>query len=204
MSHLSNISLSQAMEERRSIYALSPKSNIPDDRILALIEHAVKYVPSAFHNQGQRVAVLFGDQHSKLWREVTMNALRQVVPPDQFAPTQQKIEGFANAYGTVMFFNHTPTTEELMRSYPLYKDNFPIWAQHANGMLQYAVWMLLEGEGLGASLQHYNPLIDEGVYETFGIDRSWQLIAQMPFGLPTAKPEPKEFMPLADRIRVIK
>lgn len=204
MSNHLNISLTKAMEQRRSVYALSPESPVSQEQILSLVEHAVQYVPSAFHSQSQRVAVLFGEQHGKLWNEVTMNALKQVVPPEQFAPTQEKITSFANAFGTVLFFNHTPTTEAMMQQFALYKDNFPVWAEHANGMLQYAVWMLLEGAGLGASLQHYAPLIDEGVYDTFGIDRSWRLIAQMPFGLPTAQPEPKEFMPLTERMLVLK
>ncbi len=204
MSKLSDIRLTNAMEQRRSVYALSPESPVPQEQILSLVEHAVQYVPSAFHSQSQRVAVLFGEQHTKLWNEVTLSALKQVVPPEQFAPTQEKIASFANSYGTVLFFNHTPTTEHLMREFALYKDNFPLWAEQANGMLQYAVWMLLEAEGLGASLQHYAPLIDEGVYNTFGIDRSWRLIAQMPFGLPATQPEPKEFMPLTERMRVLK
>ena len=32
----------------------------------------------------------------------------------------------------------------------------------AAGMLQLAVWTALAEKGLGASLQHYNPLIDDG------------------------------------------
>ncbi len=201
---LSNTSLTQAIELRRSIYALSPQTPVSEERILALIEHAVKYVPSAFHSQCQRVAVLFGEQHKLLWSDITLSALKKVVPPESFASTKEKIDGFANAYGTVMFFNHTPTIEGMMAQFALYKDNFPLWAEQANGMLQYAVWMLLESEGLGASLQHYHPLINEGVYGKLGIDTAWQPVAQMPFGLPTAQPGPKEFMPLAERMRVLR
>lgn len=45
-----------------------------------------------------------------------------------------------------------------------------------------AVWEALTTEGLGASLQHYNPLIDQQIAERFDIPDSWQLRAEMPFG----------------------
>lgn len=32
-----------------------------------------------------------------------------------------------------------------------------------HGMAEYATWLALTEAGLGASLQHYNPLIDEAV-----------------------------------------
>lgn len=55
------------------------------------------------------------------------------------------------------------------------------------------VWVGLSSMGLGASLQHFNPVIDETIYDTWKIDRSWKLVAQMPFGaaidLPPAKPK---------------
>jgi predicted oxidoreductase (fatty acid repression mutant protein) len=57
-------------------------------------------------------------------------------------------------------------------------------------MLQFALWTALEDMGFGASLQHYNPLIDKAVSERWLIGKSWRLIAQMPFGLPKDNPAP--------------
>ena len=68
-------------------------------------------------------------------------------------------------------------------------------------MLQYIAWTLLETEGFGASLQHYNPLIDEKVKSAWDIPSSWKLIAQMPFGLPTALADKKEFVPIEKRFK---
>lgn len=56
----------------------------------------------------------------------------------------------------------------------------------------------------GASLQHYNPLIDDEVKETFGIAADWKLIAQMPFGNILTPPGEKEFQPIEERVKVIK
>ena len=56
--------------------------------------------------------------------------------------------------------------------------------------------------GLGASLQHYNPLIDDEVRRTWNLPGDWMLIAQMPFGTPTGEPGEKEFEDLSKRIKI--
>lgn len=60
-------------------------------------------------------------------------------------------------------------------------------------MHQFAVWVMLEDAGFGASLQHYNPLIDEEVAKTWDIPSYWRLIAEMPFGVPVEHQEKKSF-----------
>jgi predicted oxidoreductase (fatty acid repression mutant protein) len=71
-------------------------------------------------------------------------------------------------------------------------------------MLQFIIWTSLETEGFGASLQHYNPLIDEKVKSAWNIPDSWKLLSQMPFGKPLMQADPKTFLPLEDRIKVFK
>ena len=73
----------------------------------------------------------------------------------------------------------------------------------ANGMLQFAIWTALEEEGLGANLQHYNPIIDAEVKEVFNIPDQYRLIAQMPFGAKTAEPDEKEVISGSDRMRIL-
>jgi len=192
----------QAMEERRSIYGISSESHISNERILEIVKNSAKHVPSAFNSQSPRVAVVFGDKHKKLW-EIVMEMLRAIVPPDKFEPTEQKINGFAAGYGTLLYFDETSVTKGLVEKFETYKDKFPTWAEQANGMLQFAIWTQLEAEGLGANLQHYNPVIDAAVKKEFNIPDSWRLIAQMPFGKPTVPPEQKEFIPIEERVLVV-
>jgi len=40
----------------------------------------------------------------------------------------------------------------------------------------------LAEQGIGANLQHYNPLIDEDVQRTWNVPASWKLRGQMNFG----------------------
>ena len=62
-----------ALKDRRTIYSISDETTIPDERIIVLIRDAVKHVPSAFNSQSARVAVLFGDNHKRLWKIVMGN-----------------------------------------------------------------------------------------------------------------------------------
>ncbi|HEY4553350.1 MAG TPA: nitroreductase family protein [Bacillaceae bacterium] len=193
----------QTVEDRRSIYAISKDSVISDERIEEVINHAVKHTPSAFNSQSARVVVLLGDKHDKLW-DLTTETLREVVPAENFAPTEEKMNAFRAGYGTVLFFEDQSIIESLQEQFAAYADNFPVWSQQSNGMLQYVIWTSLEHEGFGASLQHYNPLIDEKVKEEWNLPESWKLIAQMPFGKPTAPAGDKQFMPLKDRVTILK
>jgi predicted oxidoreductase (fatty acid repression mutant protein) len=129
---------------------------------------------------------------------------RKIVPAENFSATEDKINSFRNGYGTVLFFEDQSIIEGLQKQFALYKDNFPVWSQQSSGMLQLVIWTSLENEGLGASLQHYNPLIDEEVKKEWNIPENWKLIGQMPFGKPSAQPGEKQFQPLEDRVKVIK
>lgn len=190
-----------AVKKRRTYYGIGSQKLVSEERIEKVVKDAVKYSPSAFNSQGARVVILFGDNHNKLW-DITKETLKEIVPEDKFGATEEKIDSFRSGYGTVLFFVDDNVVEDLQKEYELYKDKFPVWAQHSNGMAQYVVWTALEVEGLGASLQHYNPLIDDEVKSTWNIPDNWRLIAQMPFGNPTADPDEKDFQPIEERVKV--
>ncbi|MFR0589337.1 nitroreductase family protein [Bifidobacterium apri] len=187
---------------RRSQYALSDTAALSDSEIVDLVRSVAGEVPSAFNAQPQRAVVLFGEDHHRLWA-IVHDALRAVVKDDTaFAATEQKIAGFDAAHGTILYFDDATVTTNLQERFPSYAANFPVWAQQANGMLQFAVWSALAEAGIGANLQHYNPLIDDAVRDAFGIPADWKLIAQMPFGEVTAPAGEREHMPLDEQIQV--
>ncbi|MCK1990999.1 nitroreductase family protein [Peribacillus muralis] len=189
-----------AIEDRRSYYSLSKETVVPDKRIKEVIDHALQYSPSAFNSQSARLVVLTGQNHDQLW-EITKDTLRMNVKKKDFTKTEEKIQSFKNAYGTVLFFEDQAIIDALQMQYKTYAENFPIWSNQSSGILQFVVWTSLEIEGFGASLQHYNPLIDDEVRKTWDISPHWKLIAQMPFGKPTAEPGDKAFTPIEDRVK---
>ncbi|MFJ8258067.1 nitroreductase family protein [Peribacillus asahii] len=192
-----------ALKERRSYYGINKEVQVSDERIKEIVEFAVKYTPSAFNSQTARLVVLTGEAHEKLW-DMTTETLRKVVGEADFTATQQKMDSFKAGYGTVLFFEDEAVVKSLQEQFVTYADNFPIWSNQASGMHQLVVWTALEAEGLGASLQHYNPLIDEEVKKEWNIPGEYKLIAQMPFGNPTSPPGEKEFQPLEDRVKFYK
>lgn len=195
--------LLEAFRDRRSIYSINSEAPLSDEAIVELVQFAVKYCPTSFNVQSGRAVVLLGEEHLKLW-DIVKESLRPLVPADSFAQTEQKLDAFRSGHGTVLYFEDRVPVEKFQAQFPLYSDNFPVWSLQSSGMLQYMVWTLLESKGLGATLQHYNPVIDEKVKETWNIPESWKLLAQMPFGKPTADPGEKEFMPIEERVKVFK
>lgn len=195
--------LMEAIKKRRSRYALSDQSPVSDDRIEEVLKELAPLVPSAFNSQSARMVLLLGERHGKLW-SIVMETLRTKVAPGNFKSTEEKINSFAAGHGTILFFEEMDTVEKLQKDFPNYAENFVPWSHQGSGMLQYAVWTALSAEGLGASLQHYNPIIDDQVKGAFSIPKRWKLIAQMPFGKPTAEEEPKEKLPINQRVRVEK
>lgn len=194
----------EAVKNRRSIYEISHRSTLSDEEIKQIVDFAVMYVPSAFNSQSTRIVLLLKENHKKLW-ELTKGILRQTIPGEMFQKTEEKIDrSFASGYGTVLFYEDWAVVENLQKTYPTYKDKFPVWAEQTSAMHQFVIWTLLEEAGLGASLQHYNPLIDQAVAEEWNIDPNWKLIAEMPFGISLAQPRPKDISPLDSRVLMFK
>ena len=104
----------------------------------------------------------------------------------------------------LLFFEDQKVVKGLQEAFPAYQENFPGWSLQTSAMHQLAIWVMLEDVGFGASLQHYNPLIDEEVRRAWDLPEHWHLIAEMPFGLPLGKPGEKEFQPLEERVRIFK
>ena len=192
-----------AMKKRRSRYDISCDSTLSDQHIEELLKEAITYTPSAFNSQSSRVILLLGEAHQKLW-SIVMETLRGIVPAENFGGTEMKINSFAAGHGTILYYEDMETVDSLVKANPLYADNFPVWSHQSGGMLQYVVWTLLSQEGLGASLQHYNPLIDEKVAAEFSIPKTWKLLAQMPFGTPNSEPGELDHMPIEERFIVKK
>lgn len=182
------------LAKRRSIYALSSSLPLPATEVDALIREAMRLAPSSFNSQSSRALILFGAEHQALW-EIIRETLRAIVPPEAFAATDAKMTAFAAGAGTVLFFEDQATIADLQEKYPLYAANFPGFSEQSGGMAQLAVWTALAEAGIGASLQHYNPLPDAAIAARWDLPASWALRAQMPFGTPVSQPGAKSFVP---------
>ncbi len=193
--------LQQIAETRRSLYVLNKELPVSKEEITQIVEHAVKHTPSSFNSQSTRVVVLFGAEHEKLW-DIAIEELRKIVPADKFEPTENKLNIFKAAAGSVLFFEDQDVIKNLQNQFAAYAANFPIWADHADAMMQYAIWTTLAAAGVGANLQHYNPVIDAQVAQTWNVPANWTLRAQLVFGGIGAHAGEKTFAPIDERLKV--
>ena len=192
------------VENRRTIYNTETTISINDKELEDIIEQVVKFTPSAFNSQSTRIVLLLNEQHNKFW-DNTKVALKNKMGTDRdFAPTEQRIDGFKHSYGTILYFEDKDVIQSLEEKMPNYADYFESWSVQANAMHQFAIWTALSSKGIGASLQHYNPLVDEVTAREFDIPSSWKLIAQMPFGDIREQAGEKEIQPTEDRIIIRK
>ena len=197
---MSNTALN-SFTKRRTQYSLGKQLPISQADAGALIQEAIRQAPSAFNSQSSRAVILFGAQSVKFW-DLVKEALRPMVPAESFGATEQKLASFAAGAGTVLFYEDQDVVKGLQQQFAAYADNFPIWSEHSTGIAQFAVWTALAEAGIGASLQHYNPVVDEAAQKEWNIPASWKLRAQMPFGSHEAPFGDKAFMDDAARFRV--
>ncbi|MFV0558759.1 MAG: nitroreductase family protein [Enterococcus sp.] len=192
-----------SIKNRRSIYALGRNVALETNEIEGIIKEAIKASPTAFNAQSPRAVILFGEAHDKLWA-ITEAELKKVTPEAAFANTQAKLAGFKAGLGTVLFYKHQDTVTSLQEQFELYADNFPIWAEQSNGIATANVWVALNEAGLGANLQHYNPLIDNPVAEEFAIPNNWVLRSQLVFGSKEGEAGEKEHLADEERFLVVR
>lgn len=189
-----NSECNNLLAKRRSIYALGDKVKESPEEIYALIKEAVRNSPTAFNSQTVRTVVLFGKASDKVW-DIVENRLKSEVPNEEaFVKTKEKIATFRAGFGTILFLSDTETVKKLENDFPLYATNFADWAEQAIGGAQQVVWVALAEQNLGASLQHYNPLIDDAIHEAFDLPEEWKLRAEMPFGSIEAPAGEKDYL----------
>lgn len=199
---MSLATLHEVAENRRTIYALNDQLPVSKDEVVNVVEHAILHTPSSFNSQSTRLVILFGEDHKKLW-QITEDLLRDMVNDDEkFQSTRDKMAMFKAGAGTILFFEDQLVVKGLQEQFPAYANGFPTWAEHASAMHQYAIWNALSALNIGASLQHYNGVIDEKVAQEWHIDSNWKLIAQMVFGGIAAPASEKAFEPMEKRLKV--
>lgn len=192
----------ELVRKRRTIYALGKDVGADAGAIVGRLQEVAAEVPSAYNSQSQRAVILLDREHDAFW-DIVRDALIGKIGKERYSGnTSEKVASFKAANGTILFFEDRSVTSSFVERFPSGTDNFPKWALQANGMMQYAFWLALAEMGVGASLQHYDPLIDDAVRERWNLPSEWTLLAQMPFGSVEAGAGAKEYMPIAEKVRV--
>ena len=88
--------------------------------------------------------------------------------------------------------------KDLEDKFPLYAEKFSDYAQQEVGMFQYVLWLGLVEKGFSASLQHYNPVIDNEMARLLATPETWQLVAQIPLGIANETLSPRSLKKLEE------
>lgn len=100
MSSLSAQNLFELAETRRSVYSLTNKSTISDDRIKEIVDLAVKHAPSPFNTQSARAFILLKKDHEKLW-DMADAILKRSIPEQMYQALAPSVAGYRAGYGSV-------------------------------------------------------------------------------------------------------
>ena len=176
-----NCDIVDMFAKRHSYYDINNKISVSNQDVISIINHCLDLYPSSFNSQDARLILLMGEHHKYFW-ELVKKELFRVSKNEKQAQIEMKMAKFEAGYGTILFFIAPEIASSLQKSYPEYAPQFPLWAEQSNAMLQFMIWSALAQKGVGASLQHYNPLIDDIVKQQFKINPEWKFVAQMPFG----------------------
>ncbi len=69
-------------------------------------------------------------------------------------------------------------------------------------MLQFTLWVALEAEGLGANLQHYNPIVDEQVAAQWKLPSAVETQRTARIWRTRGRAQEKAFAPVEERLKV--
>ncbi|PWG00248.1 nitroreductase family protein [Levilactobacillus bambusae] len=171
------------LASRPKVTQLGQQTNLLESDLVTAIESAIDNTPAPTETPTVRAAILFGGAHEQLWEFASDARASDAFNQSDSERVLTTIrDQYANGLGTVLFFTDTAVTKQLRHKHPHQSDWFKTATIIENGMAQMNVWTLLTSLGLGASLQHFNPEINDQVLETFNLETSWLLQAQMPFG----------------------
>ncbi|NCB33965.1 MAG: nitroreductase family protein [Erysipelotrichia bacterium] len=188
------MSIKKSLSSRRSYYDINRQMPISNEQIVSTVKELTELVPDAFNMKSSRILTVLSDKQDQFW-DLVYDVFGGKV-------SHEKLDGFKAGAGTILYFYDNAIVEEMQKQFPRYAENFPGWALQSSGMLQISIWSALRELGVGASLQHYNPVIDEAVHRLYDLPESWKLIAEMPYGGIGSEPDPKELEDISKRVRI--
>lgn len=190
------------VKTRRSNYnILNSLGDNTEEDIINLVETVTKHCPTPYNIQSNRAYILFGDKHRLFW-DLVKEVLLEKIGEERFKKTKEKIESqFQSGYGTILIYEDTNVVDDYVEEFGQVAKSF---VPQASGHYQAQIWLGLKSMNLGSSLQHYNPIVDERVYEALGVQRHHRLIAQIPFGAYETEPDQKEFKNPEKMVKVLR
>jgi predicted oxidoreductase (fatty acid repression mutant protein) len=181
------------LERRRSIRRLRPGPFSAAS--LHRIVEAIRLTPAAYNLPPWHV-VIIRDELSAYWRLVEQ-AVNERLDGDRRNRYLDRLDGFRGGVAVALIFEDVSVRQQLADAWQISLEQAGAFAEQGLGMVQLALWLAVTAEGLVASLQHWEWLLDDGVVDFVGLPTDqFRLIATLPIGHAGEEPRP------TDRIQV--
>jgi predicted oxidoreductase (fatty acid repression mutant protein) len=192
------LSVTNLLAQRRSIRRLAGGALSPET--VARLQDAVVRTPSAFGVTPWHIVILT-EQRDAFWDEVAAG-FRDGLEGDRLERYLGRLEGFRSGAGVILIYEDLSARPALHLNWGLSEQTAHDFVQQGLGMLQLAIWLVLTEEGLAASLQHWDWLIQDRLAALLDLptDR-YQLVSVLPVGEPA---EPARDTPPVDPAQVLR
>ena len=93
-----------AVKYRRTVYGVTDKITIPDERIIEIVNEVIQSAPSSWNVQSTRILVTLGKEHKRFWNTVIDSAKPIVLKTqseEDWERQETRYKSFRDAYGTV-------------------------------------------------------------------------------------------------------
>ena len=101
----------EMIKNRRSVYNLNRQLPIFEDKVIEIVNDAVRYVPDAFNMKSQRVVVVVGHKNDEFWNAVYDTLV--VASGGRFS--RDRTDSFMEGYGTILYFYDRDVVAEYHR-----------------------------------------------------------------------------------------
>ena len=167
--------------QRRSVRALQD-GPLPDGMLEAL-GSAIDSTPAAFGMSPWQV-VLLHERRGMFW-DVVERSFREHLTGEQLDRYLTRLDGFRPAVVVAMVYEDLSVRERLVSERGLSSETGFDFALQGLGMVQLGMWLAATGFGLGASLQHWDWMVEAALAEFAGLPQAcFRLVSVMPFGHP--------------------
>lgn len=191
-------SVTDLLAQRRSIRRLAGGVLSPDT--IARLQDAVVRTPSAFGVTPWQIVILH-EQRDLFWDEVAA-AFRAGLEGDRLQRYLDRLDGFRAGAGVILIYEDLAARPALHQNWGLSEQTAHDFVHQGLGMLQLAIWLVLTEEGLAASLQHWDWLIQDRLATLLDLPTErYQLISVLPIGEPA---EPARDTPPVDPDHVLR
>jgi predicted oxidoreductase (fatty acid repression mutant protein) len=166
---------------------------------LARIAEAARLTPAAYSRPSWHVVVVH-ERREAFWATVEA-AFRDRLEGDRLLRFLDRLTGFRCGVGAILVYEDRAVVSEMREAYRIDHDQARAFSEQALGMVQLALWLAIVAEGLAASLQHWDSLIEDRVAALLGMPTArFRLVATMPLGYPGEEPRAAQ---RPDRARLV-